>query len=109
MKALNDISIIFRSKNPTKALEILKEAFEISDSIGCQEYTFCLNLFLNTSYTYQNLENYFESLKFAKMGVQFDIYPDKRRLALFDCKIRKSFPNLLYNKKRSKIRIISIH
>ena len=71
VKALNNISIRLRSKNPNKALEILEEAFVISDSIGCKEYPFCLNLFLNTSSTYQNLENYFESLKFAKMGEDF--------------------------------------
>ena len=51
----------------------MKQAFEISDSIGCNEYLFCSNLFLNTSYIYQNLENHFESLKYAKKGEDFAI------------------------------------
>ena len=73
LKALNNISNTLRMKNPESALDILKEAFEISDSIGCNEYFFCSNLFLNASYIYQNLENHLESLKYAKKGEDYAI------------------------------------
>lgn len=45
LKALNNISNTLRSKNPERALKTLKDAFEISDSIGCNEYFFCLIYF----------------------------------------------------------------
>jgi CHAT domain-containing protein len=71
VKALNNISSTLKNNNPVRASEVLHEAFEISDSIGCMEYPFCLNLYLNASYVYQNLENYIESLKYAKIGEEF--------------------------------------
>ena len=73
LKALNNISSSLRSKNPEKALKTLKEAIEISDSIGCKEYPFCLYYYSNASYIFLDIEDPFESLKYAKMGEDFAV------------------------------------
>ena len=73
LKALNNISSTLRSKNPERALDILKDAIEISDSIGCKEYPFCLYYYSNASFIFLDIEDPFESLKYAKMGEDFAV------------------------------------
>jgi CHAT domain-containing protein len=73
LKALNNISSTLRSKNPERAVKTLKEAIEISDSIGCNEYPFCLYYYSNASYIFLDIEDPIESLKYAKMGEDFAV------------------------------------
>jgi CHAT domain-containing protein len=44
---------------------------EITDSIGCKEYPFCLNLYLSASFIYLKNEDFTRSLEFAKIGEKF--------------------------------------
>ena len=71
LKALSNLCFVLRNKNLDEAFEMLNEAFEITDSIGCKEFPFCLNFYLSTSYLYLKKEDYTESLKFAKIGEKF--------------------------------------